>query len=52
MSTRRIVIKTKEVDEEGEVAIRTLVMENTNKLLFIEESDCIGGKTGSNNAGG
>ena len=47
--TRKTVIKTKDVDEDGEVCTRKLIIDNTNKLL---DRGCVGGKTGSNMGGG
>lgn len=47
--TKRICIKTKHIDEDGEVANKTILLENTNKLLG---KGCLGGKTGSSIAGG
>jgi D-alanyl-D-alanine carboxypeptidase len=48
-STQKIVIKTKEVNEDGEVATRSLLLTSSNQLLG---HGCLGGKTGSSIAGG
>ena len=45
----KTTIKTKDIDEEGEVKTRVIVIENSNKLLG---EGCLGGKTGSNIGGG
>lgn len=45
----KTTIKTKDIDEDGEVKIRVIVIENSNKLL---DEGCLGGKTGSNLNGG
>jgi len=45
-NTKRFVIKTKEIDDNGEILMKTCLLDNSNKL--IGRGGCVGGKTGSN----
>lgn len=49
-NTKRFIVKTKEVDNNGEVLLQSCLLDNSNKL--IGKGGCVGGKTGSNIEGG